>query len=176
MYVHPALLVVSRWHPSEADHEQRREGHISLVWSWNRRSECHCITRGGAVKRLNLQCIHWLTTCSVQLRLAVHEIQFMYTNMILHFSCKINRPNLGHVLIWVTWHKTVNCWAQKERKALPWPSNYSLFHAGYSDVHDNVLRSFWARQFTVLHQVIQIRTCPKLGWFTLCVWGPLCLC
>ena len=32
---------------------------------------------------------------------------------------KVNCPNLGQVLIWINWRKTVNRRAQKERKTLP---------------------------------------------------------
>ena len=56
-------------------------------------------------------------------------------------SVKVTRPNLGHVLIWVTSNKMTNCGPQKDCTASLRRSNYSPFYARYSHIRESAIAS-----------------------------------
>ena len=82
-----------------------------------------------------------------------------YMERIIH---KVNRPNLGQAQIWVASNKSVNRGTQKDQTVLLYCSNYKPYLALYTQMTR-------APQFTVLFEATQIRACPELGRFTLCI-------
>ena len=62
---------------------------------------------------------------------------------------KVNRPNLGHVLIWDTLNKSVNRRAQKKRTILLRTSNCTLAPASFEDVNDYVVVCISSAQLAV---------------------------
>ena len=83
-----------------------------------------------------------LAMLAIQLSLNLINILILplwdLTKILLY---KVNRPNLGHVLIWVTSNKTANCGPQEDCTASLRRSNYTPFYARYSHIREAVVAS-----------------------------------